>query len=41
MIKYKITGLKLFQLPTGINAIMQKPEKVLDWMTTGIIYLIP
>jgi len=46
MIKYKITGLKLPQLLKGIsqknfNAIIEEPEKVPDWLTTGITYLIP
>jgi len=45
MIKYKITGLKLSQLLTGIsqknfNAIIEEPEKAPDWLTTGITYLI-
>jgi len=44
--KYKITGLKLSQILTGIpqknfNAIIEEPEKALDWLTTGITYLIP
>ena len=41
MIKHKITGLKIFQLLTGL---VQKPslqEKTPDWLTTGITYLIP
>jgi hypothetical protein len=33
MIKYKISGLKLSQLPTGINATKQELEKAPDWMT--------
>ena len=42
----KITGLKLSQLLTGIsqknfNAIIEKPQKAPDWLTTGITYLIP
>jgi len=46
MIKYKITGLKLSQLLTGIlqkklNAIIEEPEKAPDWLTTGVSYLIP
>jgi hypothetical protein len=46
MIKYKITGLKLSQLLTGIlqkklNAIIEEPEKAPDWLTTGLTYLIP
>jgi len=46
MIKYKITGLKLSQLLTGIsqknfNAIMEEAEKAPNWLTTGITYLIP
>jgi len=45
MIKYKITGLKLSQLLTGISqknfsAIIEEPEKATDWLTTGITYLI-
>ena len=46
MIKYKITGFRLFQLLTGIlqknfNAIIEEPEKAPDWLTTGVTYLIP
>jgi len=48
MIKYKITGLKQSQLPTGklegkknFNAIMEEPEKVPHWLTTGITSLLP
>jgi hypothetical protein len=45
MINYKITGLKLPQLSTGIlqknlNAITEKPEKAPDWMAIGKPYLI-
>jgi len=46
MIKYKIIGLKLSHLLTGIsqenfNAIIEEPEKAPDWLPTGIPYLIP
>ena len=45
MIKYKTTGLKLSQLLTttskNFNAIIQEAEKALDWLSTGITYLIP
>jgi len=45
MNKYKITGFKHSQLPTGIlknpNSIIEKPEKVPDWLTAGINYLLP
>jgi hypothetical protein len=46
MIKYNITGLRLFQLLTGtlqknFNAIIGEPEKAPDWLTTGVTYLIP
>jgi len=46
MVKYKISGFKHSQLPTGIlqknyNAIMEESEKVPDWLTTGIMYLLP
>jgi len=45
MIKYKITGLKLSQLLTGIpqknfSVVVEEPEKAPDWLTTGITYLI-
>jgi len=38
-----ITGLKHSQLPTGtlqntVNAVLQEPQKVCDWLTTGINY---
>ena len=41
MIKYKITGLRLFPLLTGIlkkifSAIIEEPEKAHDWLTTGV-----
>jgi len=46
MIKYKMTGLNLSQLLTGIsqknfNAIIEEPEKAPDLLITGIAYLIP
>jgi len=47
MIKYKISGLKLSQLLTGIsqkknfNATTEESEKSPEWLTTGINYLIP
>jgi len=46
MIKFKVTGLKLSQLLTGIsqrnfNAITEELEKAPEWLTTGITYLIP
>jgi len=46
MVKYKITGLKLSQLLTGIsqkylNAIIEEPEKATDRLSTGKTYLIP
>jgi hypothetical protein len=46
MIKYKITGLRLSQLLTGILQKkklqwIEDPEKVPDWLTTGIPHLIP
>jgi hypothetical protein len=46
MNKFKITGLKHSQLTTvklqkNFNALNEKPEKVPDWQTTGIIYLRP
>ena len=46
MIKYKIIGLKLSKLLTGISqkkfsAIIEEPEKAPEWLTTGITFLIP
>jgi hypothetical protein len=42
MIKYKITGLNFpRRIAKNFNAIIEKPEKAPEWMTTGITYLIP
>jgi hypothetical protein len=46
MTKYKITGLKLSQLLTGMlqknfNAIIEEPEKASSWLATGITFLLP
>jgi len=48
MIKYKITGLKLSQLLTGISHTQktlqcnkEEAEKAPNWLTTGITYSIP
>jgi hypothetical protein len=46
VVTYKITDLKHSQLPISIlqknfNAIMEEQKTVPDWLTTGIIYLLP
>jgi len=45
MIKCRISGYKLYQLPIGIlknyNEIMEKSEEIPDRLTTGNIYLLP
>jgi hypothetical protein len=43
MIKHKMTGFKHSHLPTGIlqKTTMEEPEKVPDWLMTGITYLLP
>jgi len=45
MIKYKITGSSI---PTAqrfitenYSAVINEPEKVPDWLNTGITYLLP